>query len=344
MEQVKKQMSQIESEINEMNEVMDKNLNVHETGDEVAQAVAEDVADDDNDEGYQELRKLTAKQVDQFVQNAIKSDAEDEVPETLSRGREMAKAGVRPTPPSMEATAAAAAEAAAAKPEPESEPTVQPTLQPAAELTTQPVSEPKAPVPKSNTEATERQTDKQPGHISPVSQKRVVSAKIEASTSTEEDQAVPSTDKSNTYPAPAATAQAPNSPASRTFTPRSNPFRVVHVGSQPNSRNTSRNSSRVSSTSSESSDLNFEQLQKNYNLLSAKCTKLQKEIDYLNKFQYESTLTLEDRRKLVAAIEKLQEYLDKKNKQRYDTGVVLSRQIRKNVDMGNNGQFWVGRS
>ena len=329
-EQVKKRMSQIELEISEMNEMIDKNLSIHETTAKTKQ----DVSSDDQDEDYLELQKLTANQVDQFVQNAIKSDGEDEVPETLSSGRETAlqaeeREDIKEEKPGTQLEAAVVAEVVA---EVQTEPTAEKAI-PAVSVTSVPA-------------------------------KRIPSEKIEVSTSTEEDEAaaaatiVPNTDKSSTYPAPAAIGhtqngtvpRAPNTDSSniptspRILTPKSNPFRVVHVGSQPSSRNASRNSSRVSSTSSDISDINFEQLQQNYNSLSVKCTKLQKEIDYLHKFKNESTLTLEDRRKLITAIEKLQEYLDKKNKQRYDTGVILSRQIRKNVDMGANGQFWVGRS
>ncbi|QEU60648.1 Bni5 [Kluyveromyces lactis] len=336
-EQVKKRMSQIELEISEMNEMIDKNLSIHETTVKTKQ----DVSSDDQDEDYLELQKLTANQVDQFVQNAIKSDGEDEVPETLSNGRE---------------TALQAEEREDVKEE-------QPDTQPEAEVAAAVVAEVQTEV------QTEPSAEKAVPAVSVTSvpAKRIPSEKIEVSTSTEEDEVaaaaaaatvVPNTDKSSTYPAPAAIGhtqngtlpRAPNTESSniptspRILTPKSNPFRVVHVGSQPSSRNASRNSSRVSSTSSDISDINFEQLQQNYNSLSVKCTKLQKEIDYLHKFQHESTLTLEDRRKLITAIEKLQEYLDKKNKQRYDTGVILSRQIRKNVDMGANGQFWVGRS
>lgn len=50
----------------------------------------------------------------------------------------------------------------------------------------------------------------------------------------------------------------------------------------------------------------------------------------------------EDARKINSALEKLQEYLDLKTKERYEIGVLLSRQLRREIDRGENGQFWVG--
>lgn len=314
-DQLKKRMSQIELEISEMNDMIDKNLGVRENTEESDEA-----------EAFKVLQNMTANDVDQFVQNAMKSDSEGVADEQPS-GKDAAGAGAGPA-------AGRAAGLADAPRQPERD-----------------VAQDKQAV------AVE------PAAASPVDKTRTV----EASTGTEEDQlAVPpataetpaANDKTNTYPAPAENMRVPvgvpvdagvGAPArgdasSRSTTPRSHPFRVVHVGSQANSRKSSKADSRVSSAASDSAEINFEQLQKHYNALSMKCNKLQKEIAYLTKFQNESTLTLEDKRKLDVAMVKLQEYLDKKNKQRYDTGVVLSRQIRRNVDSGTNGQFWVGRS
>ncbi|XDT31773.1 Hypothetical protein J6889_03088 [Nakaseomyces glabratus] len=56
----------------------------------------------------------------------------------------------------------------------------------------------------------------------------------------------------------------------------------------------------------------------------------------------QGTLSIDDSRKLTRAIAKLQEYLDKKNKERYEVGVLLSRQLRRDINRGENGEFWIG--
>ncbi|QHS75750.1 Bni5p [Saccharomyces paradoxus] len=128
-----------------------------------------------------------------------------------------------------------------------------------------------------------------------------------------------------------------------------NPFRVISVSSNSNSRSGSRKSSLnkydspVSSPITSASELgSIAKLEKRHDYLSMKCIKLQKEIDYLNKMNAQGSLSMEDGKRLHRAVVKLQEYLDKKTKEKYEVGVLLSRHLRKQIDRGENGQFWIG--
>ncbi|KAG0667310.1 hypothetical protein C6P44_000040 [Monosporozyma unispora] len=141
-----------------------------------------------------------------------------------------------------------------------------------------------------------------------------------------------------------------------------NPFRVISVGS-PNSANGSRINSASSNRSvmSNSSNNNnsgatpqdsesnsklgdsIATLQSRQEYLINKCNKLAKEIKYLRQMESEGSLTLGDGKKLNRAINKLQEYLDRKTKERYEVGVLLSRQLRRQINRGENGEFWIGR-
>ncbi|CCD25644.1 Bni5p NDAI_0F03260 [Naumovozyma dairenensis CBS 421] len=140
-----------------------------------------------------------------------------------------------------------------------------------------------------------------------------------------------------------------------------NPFRVVSISSDKNSGNNSRKSSqpnsRISSiereapTSSSNRSMESEEedgdsitkIQNKYDQLVLKCTKLQKEIDYLTKMNHQGTLSIDDTKKLSKALEKLQEYLDQKMKEKYEVGVLLSRRLRREINSGGNGEFWIGR-
>ncbi|AQZ12737.1 BNI5 (YNL166C) [Zygosaccharomyces parabailii] len=123
-----------------------------------------------------------------------------------------------------------------------------------------------------------------------------------------------------------------------------NPFRVVSVGVVGADGRTSRKTS--AGTYSYYKDNHqidgFAMLQRKLDHLTKKCAKLQKEIDYLSQMNSSSSLPIDDSRKLSRAIAKLQEYFDKKNKEKYEVGVLLSRQLRKEIDRGDNGQFWIG--
>lgn len=119
-----------------------------------------------------------------------------------------------------------------------------------------------------------------------------------------------------------------------------NPFRVLSVSSN-NSRVSSAGRQFDSAPSSPPMD-HSAQLQKKLDRLTYKCSKLQKEIAYLSDMNHMGTLPIDDAKKLNRAIEKLQDYLDKKNKEKYEIGVLLSRQLRREIDRGEKGQFWVG--
>ncbi|EJS41991.1 bni5p [Saccharomyces arboricola H-6] len=130
---------------------------------------------------------------------------------------------------------------------------------------------------------------------------------------------------------------------------QTNPFRVISVSSNSNSWGGSRKSSLNKYESSASSPItsaselgNTAKLEKRHDYLAKKCVKLQKEIDYLNKMNAQGSLSMDDGKRLHRAVVKLQEYLDRKTKEKYEVGVLLSRQLRKQIDRGENGQFWIG--
>lgn len=87
---------------------------------------------------------------------------------------------------------------------------------------------------------------------------------------------------------------------------------------------------------------NITQLQNMHEHLANKCVKLSKEIKYLTSLQSDPSISFEDGQKLQIALIKLQDYLDLKLKEKYEVGVKLSRQLRKQINMGENGEFWIG--
>lgn len=121
-----------------------------------------------------------------------------------------------------------------------------------------------------------------------------------------------------------------------------NPFRVISVSSSNSSTNSSRKSSGHDMGLEQTPSEQLKRYEQRHYYLTTKCGKIQKEIDYLNKMNSQGTLSIDDSRKLTRAIAKLQEYLDKKNKERYEVGVLLSRQLRRDINRGENGEFWIG--
>ena len=121
-----------------------------------------------------------------------------------------------------------------------------------------------------------------------------------------------------------------------------NPFRVISVSSSNSSTNSSRKSSGQDMGLEQTPSEQLKRYEQRHYYLTTKCGKIQKEIDYLNKMNSQGTLSIDDSRKLTRAIAKLQEYLDKKNKERYEVGVLLSRQLRRDINRGENGEFWIG--
>lgn len=129
-------------------------------------------------------------------------------------------------------------------------------------------------------------------------------------------------------------------------------FRVISVGSvNSNERNVSRGSNsrnssqpimETGSISPENDEPTLAKLEQRYDHLTNKTTKLTKEISYLTGMVNQGNLSIDDTKRLKVALAKLQEYLDRKTKERYETGVLLSRQLRRQIDRGENGQFWIG--
>ncbi|QLG74153.1 hypothetical protein HG535_0G00380 [Zygotorulaspora mrakii] len=136
----------------------------------------------------------------------------------------------------------------------------------------------------------------------------------------------------------------PSTPTTPSLRRSTNPFRVISVGNT--SHDVSSRKSSKSSMENESNCVeptsNTAKLERRLDYLTKKCSKLQKEIAYLHDMSNQTTLPIDDKRKLIEAIGKLQEYQDLKTKEKYEIGVQLSRQLRKDIDRGENGQFWVG--
>ncbi|AET40781.1 Bni5p Ecym_6408 [Eremothecium cymbalariae DBVPG len=114
----------------------------------------------------------------------------------------------------------------------------------------------------------------------------------------------------------------------------------LHLRATSQSSNTSPPDNTTAISSAE--DYAIGKLQRKHDYLTMKCVKLSKELKYLNNMKDNGSLPVEDTRKLSKALEKLQEYLDKKTKEKYEIGVLLSRKIRKQIDNGSTGQFWLG--
>lgn len=74
-----------------------------------------------------------------------------------------------------------------------------------------------------------------------------------------------------------------------------------------------------------------------------KIIKLDKEINYLNNLIDSAAISsdLTEVRKLKVAIQRLQEFLDQKQKEKYEIGMVLTRAMRRRIDSGESGEFWV---
>ncbi|AGO13178.1 AaceriAFR027Cp [[Ashbya] aceris (nom. inval.)] len=129
-----------------------------------------------------------------------------------------------------------------------------------------------------------------------------------------------------------------------------NPFRVISVGGSSTVRRSQSGAdgqtARPPSTGDKAAPMSADEqsmlkLQRKHDYLIMKCVKLSKEIKYLTNLKKNGSLSVEDTRKMNDALEKLQEYLDRKSKEKYEIGVLLSRRIRKHINNGSNGQFWL---
>jgi hypothetical protein len=90
------------------------------------------------------------------------------------------------------------------------------------------------------------------------------------------------------------------------------------------------------------SNKKIEALQQREYELNIKSRKLQKEIDYLRNLIETASVSsnLAELRKLKYAIERLEDFLDQKEKEKYEVGIQLTRALRKRVDSGDYGEFW----
>ncbi|AAS53398.2 AFR027Cp [Eremothecium gossypii ATCC 10895] len=128
-----------------------------------------------------------------------------------------------------------------------------------------------------------------------------------------------------------------------------NPFRVISVGGSSTFKRAAGADGQASRTSSagdkaapvSADEQSMLKLQRKHDYLTMKCVKLSKEIKYLTNLKKTGSLSVEDTRKMNDALDKLQEYLDRKSKEKYEIGVLLSRRIRKHINNGSNGQFWL---
>lgn len=86
----------------------------------------------------------------------------------------------------------------------------------------------------------------------------------------------------------------------------------------------------------------IESLQQRDYELTRKIRKLQREIDYLKGLIDTASVSsnLAELRKLRYAIERLEDFLDQKQKEKYEVGILLTRAVRKRVDSGELGEFW----
>lgn len=86
----------------------------------------------------------------------------------------------------------------------------------------------------------------------------------------------------------------------------------------------------------------FNDLQKTNNELTKKIKKVEIEINYLKDLIENANVTtdLSELKKLEFAIDKLKQYLDVKEKEKYEIGIQLTRAVRKRVDSGELGEFW----
>lgn len=296
-EKLRKRMSQIELEIDEMNQVIDENLQLSEPHEQYEDQSYADV--DTHKAVDPEFRKYESEQlVDEQevkVENKnINNASQLEIEKSQLEEEELPveEQELEPTPNEKEVLA---------------------EQTPSTDKFETPAEEPASLEERASEETCDPKTR-------PLYQEPAPSAPSSVST----------TPKAPTPPSPAVTLpKVRGGPAASSAAKRStsnpSPFRVVSVTSkQPD----------------ESSPA--QKLQTRHDYLARKCTKLSREIQYLCDLRDRGAVAPEDARKINNALTKLQEYLDLKTKERYEIGVLLSRQLRREIDRGENGQFWVG--
>lgn len=363
-EAIKKRFSQLELDINNMNKLIDDNLQIGET---VEGASEEEVGSESDEivETTKGFSQLTGEAAAEFVSRAGTPDAEDVEGENVRSDK------VPETPEVSEAPEIQSKSLLEHSEEKAGRGTVERTTEVSAEKVERPgqmvetVQEMTVTKDEEKTKIHHEKVEKRDTEVvkihdseEPVGEERN-SEPCQDSTEQAVDQ---STDTSEDFTAGNITTtissnssfSSPAEPPAPIFLPKNNaqssglrrptnPFRVVSVGTQQTDTSASRKSSGESPADGRALGPDgSSKLQKRLDYLTKKCLKLRKEIQYLNDMNYQSTLSIEDGRRLSSAIAKLQEYLDTKTKEKYDLGVLVSRQLRRDIDRGENGQFWIG--
>lgn len=374
-EAIKKRFSQIELDINNMNRIIDDNLQINEVEKDIkntkepsqSEEPTYEIEKDENILSPQKFSEVTAQAADAFVNNACvaqkkescKGDKEIEknLEDNLAPERKHETEEVE-TPTNIEVLTKEKVEII----EPHRVVKVEETHSLKAAVGTDSIAEvkneissglPVVSVPREMEESLKDSSATFDSHA------------IDQSTDTSEDFAAVNGTSASSYP---SSFSSPVEPITPIFLPKNksedqnktdkemipssttslrrptNPFRVVSVGTTNGDGTSSRKSSReIPDDTSKLTDVDgASKSQKRLDYLAKKCLKLQKEIKYLRDMNSQNTLSIEDGRRLSNAIDKLQEYLDRKTKEKYELGVLLSRQLRKEIDRGENGQFWIG--
>lgn len=330
-EAIRKRFSQLEMDINNMNKMIDENLQINERSTEDAEHVKEEEQEEKEEQEVEngvmspkKFSEITASEAQGFVSTAGAQGQEGEKTEELAEQRDE---------------------------EPMEQKTVEPVEQKVSDATERKIQDSEVEsfeVPEPVREATS-----QPRHADTTGD--TTDYAVDRTTDTSEDFTVgnvtTATSSHSSLSSPVepetpifipknnATLNTVGGPGTTTLRRPTNPFRVVSVGaSHSDGSGTRKPSDEARATDVDSAT----KLQKRLDYLTKKCLKLQKEIKYLHDMNYNNTLSIEDGRKLSSAIDKLQEYLDRKTKEKYDLGVLVSRQLRKEIDRGENGQFWIG--
>lgn len=319
-EAIRKRFSQLEMDINSMNKMIDDNLQIGETGDEEDKKVEpQDV--NNGVVSPKKFSEVTAQAAAEFVNTAAAKPVEE--PLTVERvGQDLGDNRAVET----ETVAGPAA----------AEPVEQPVVANRApvELTAPIVPETGNTTDHVIDQTTDTSQDFTTGNVTTAISSNSSTSSFSSPASPAMPIFIPKNNaETNRDPA------APTAAARTTLRRPTNPFRVVSVGTaHSEGPHTRKPSDEPKVTDADS----VTKLQKRLDYLTKKCLKLQKEIRYLNDMNYKNTLSIDDGRKLASAIDKLQEYLDRKTKEKYDLGVLVSRQLRKEIDRGENGQFWIG--
>lgn len=358
-EAIKKRFSQLELDINNMNRMIDDNLQIGENGEEVDKSENEELGESQEWQEFpRAFSQLTGEAAQEFVSRAGTPEAEEEGKDKAEeKEKQSEEAHETPVERVVEMSKREVMESV--KPVEPVEPVERVEEIKKVEKVT--VAENKEQINVQN-KVVEKVKVAQSGELSRKQEKveqREITVQAGTHPADTSDQA---TDTSEDFTAGNVTTaissnssfSSPAEPAAPIFLPKNtqqtttlrrptNPFRVVSVGAPNSDTNGSRKASGTTVIEPRAVETEGSlKLQKRLDYLTKKCLKLRKEIQYLNDMNSQSTLSIEDGRRLTSAIEKLQEYLDTKTKEKYDLGVIVSRQLRRDIDRGDNGQFWIG--